>query len=83
MSWTARETTRNWFAVAASADGSKLVAVVGSGQIYTAASEPNTSPGTTGWLSGAQYDAVRLQYIGSNVWMPLSAISYSGSFMVN
>jgi hypothetical protein len=34
-SWTAHESPRNWSAVASSADGSKLVAVVELGQIYT------------------------------------------------
>src|SRR6185295_5914873 len=33
--WTARESSRNWQSVASSSDGSKLVAVVYSGQIYT------------------------------------------------
>ena len=33
--WTARESSRNWYAVASSADGTKLAAVVYDGQIYT------------------------------------------------
>jgi hypothetical protein len=33
--WTARETERNWYAVASSADAVKLVACVQGGQIYT------------------------------------------------
>jgi hypothetical protein len=33
--WTARESNRRWQSVASSADGSKLVAVVEGGQIYT------------------------------------------------
>jgi len=33
--WAARETARNWHAVASSADGSKLVAVEAAGQIWT------------------------------------------------
>jgi len=35
VSWTARETNRYWYSVASSADGTKLVAVVLGGQIYT------------------------------------------------
>jgi photosystem II stability/assembly factor-like uncharacterized protein len=35
VSWTARESSRDWTSVASSADGSKLVAVVYNGQIYT------------------------------------------------
>jgi hypothetical protein len=33
--WIPRETNRDWWAVASSADGTKLVAVVDDGQIYT------------------------------------------------
>ena len=33
--WTPRESNRNWFSVASSSDGTKLVAVVAAGQIYT------------------------------------------------
>ena len=33
--WTPRESSRIWFSVASSADGTKLVAVVNGGQIYT------------------------------------------------
>jgi VCBS repeat-containing protein len=33
--WTARESNRVWFAIASSADGTKLAAVVDGGQIYT------------------------------------------------
>ena len=35
--WTPRDASRNWFAVASSADGSKLAAVVYGGQIYISA----------------------------------------------
>ena len=35
LSWTSRDTNRVWQSVAASADGSKLVAVANNGQIYT------------------------------------------------
>ncbi len=33
--WTARESARNWSAIASSSDGTKLAAVVFGGQIYT------------------------------------------------
>jgi len=35
--WTPRDSSRSWYGVASSADGSKLVAVVNRGQIYTSA----------------------------------------------
>ena len=45
VSWTTNGTAFNWKAVAASADGSKLVAVVNGGQVYT-----STNFGTT-WVA--------------------------------
>jgi hypothetical protein len=80
VTWTARESIRAWRSVASSADGSKLVAGVHNGQIYTTISR--TTSGTTGSLSGSQYDALKLQYLGSGVFMPLDYTSYSGSFVV-
>lgn len=66
--WTARDSTRDWYKVASSADGTKLVAavftIVVGRQIYT--SSPNTSVGTSGSISGGQYDAVDLQCAGNN-----------------
>ena len=35
VTWTAHESNRNWYSVASSADGTKLVALPESGQIYT------------------------------------------------
>lgn len=35
VTWTARDSSRNWTGVASSADGNKLAAVVEQGQIYT------------------------------------------------
>ncbi|MGA0612081.1 WD40/YVTN/BNR-like repeat-containing protein [Caldimonas sp. KR1-144] len=35
VNWTPREPSRSWSAVASSADGNRLVALVGAGQIYT------------------------------------------------
>jgi hypothetical protein len=43
--WTAYDTNRNWTAIASSADGSKLVAAVRNGQIYT-----STDSGVT-WVA--------------------------------
>jgi len=78
VSWTARESNRDWRSVASSADGTKLVACVAGGQIYTY--RLHTVPGPSGWLSGGQGDAVELQYIGANVFLP---ITYVGSLDAN
>jgi photosystem II stability/assembly factor-like uncharacterized protein len=70
VSWTARENDRNWYPVASSADGSKLIAGVDIGLIYTV--NQNTTPGVGGYLTGAQFTAVELQYIGNGQFIPLS-----------
>ena len=70
MTWTALESLQNWRYVAASSDGAKLAAVVNGGQIYT--SSPNTTVGTTGSISGGQYDAIEIQFIGNNTFTVLS-----------
>ena len=68
-SWSARESARQWYSVALSADGQRLVAVHNGGRIYTI--RP-TTPGTTGSLSGGQQsDMVELQYLGNGLFMPL------------
>jgi len=48
LSWTARDSNRNWVAVASSSDGTKLVAAVENGQIYT-----STDSGVT-WTAREQ-----------------------------
>jgi len=57
-SWTARESNRSWRSVASSADGSKLVAVVYGGQIYTNS------------LFGEPGSSVTLRYDGNGQWIP-------------
>ncbi len=71
-----------WTAAASSADGSKLAAVVRTGRIYSSESTPitlrsTTTPGSAGFLDGAEGTAIELQYIGNNQFLP---ISYVGRF---
>lgn len=68
--WTPRESRRSWRAVASSADGTRLVAVSQT-QIFTSALQ--TTPGTTGAITGGQGDALSLQYVGSGTFVVLSA----------
>jgi len=68
--WTARTPNRAWNGLACSADGAKLVGVVGNNYIYT--SIPSTTVGASGYLTGGQYSAVELQYIGNGQFVPLS-----------
>jgi hypothetical protein len=80
LSWIPRESARNWTGVASSSDGAKLVAVVGGGRIYTSVPTSHviqsTTVGTAGSLSGGQYDAIELQYIGNNTFTVLSNEGY-------
>ncbi|MDA8173964.1 MAG: hypothetical protein M0018_05145, partial [Nitrospiraceae bacterium] len=62
-----------WWSVASSSDGTHLVAT-SYGGIYVFTS--STTIGTAGSLSGGQYDAVELQYIGGGVFMPISYAGY-------
>jgi photosystem II stability/assembly factor-like uncharacterized protein len=64
VTWTPRESARNWAALASSADGSRLAAFDGNaGQPYTSVAGRSTV-GTAGSVSGSQYDALTLQYVG-------------------
>ncbi len=84
LTWTPRESARRWITVASSADGSKVVAALyggPTGQIFTSAGD-RTTPGSGGALSGAQYDSIKLQYVGGGLYMPLDHHSYSGGFIV-
>jgi hypothetical protein len=72
--WMTSGDVRNWYGIASSDNGGKLVAVVYNGQIYTLSGSLTTTSGPTGGLSGRRYSAVELQYAGSGVWMPISAM---------
>lgn len=66
--WVARENTRDWSAVASSADGTKLVAAVSGGQIYTSTDSGVTwapRDGGRNWASVASSaDGTRLVAAG-------------------
>ena len=82
VSWTSRESNRDWYAVASSADGQRLVAGgVAGNQLYTSAPLPreNTTPGAAGSISGRQYEAITLQYVGANKFV---VFDFSGDLIV-
>jgi hypothetical protein len=74
--WMQTTTASSWECVAASANGHILLAGDVFGNIYTASSllPLATTPGTAGYLSGDQFTAIELQYIGNGQWMPLSYV---------
>ncbi len=74
VTWTPHGSSRTWSGLACSADGAKLFGV--AGQIFTGTS--STTPGASGYLTGSQYSAVELHYIGSGQFMPLS---YAGTIL--
>jgi hypothetical protein len=78
LTWTARDSARIWLSVASSSDGTRLVAVEYSGQIYTSipSAVQSTTVGTAGSISGEQYAAIELQYIGNNTFTVLSNEGY-------
>ena len=75
LSWTPRESLRSWMTVASSWDGRNLAAGVYGGQIYTSipAAISSTTAGIAGSITGAQYDAIELQCIGSNNFLVLNS----------
>jgi hypothetical protein len=81
VTWTPAGIARNYHSVAYSADGSHIYAAVFNGGIYASSSNRTTS-GTGGSISGAQDDAIELQYVGSNAFIVLDYTSNSGSFTV-
>lgn len=65
--------SRAYTTLASSADGSRHVATAGT-SLWTSAAQahaPATTTGTGGALSGGQYSAVDLQYIGNGQWIIL------------
>jgi photosystem II stability/assembly factor-like uncharacterized protein len=72
-SWTmaGNAPSAKWMGVASSSDGSLLAAVAYGGNIYVS-SQASTTPGTAGYLSGAQHTAIELIYAGNNLFLPLS-----------
>lgn len=76
QNWFSRTSgNQAWFAAAISGDGTRAVAAINGGPIYTSTSA--TIVGTTGFLTGSQYSAIELQYVGGGQWMP---ISFTGDF---
>jgi hypothetical protein len=69
--WIPIESNRNWVSVAAAADGTKLVACVYGGQIYT-------NDMTGGYLTASQGSTIELLYVGADSFLTLR---YVGSLV--
>ncbi|HTX21319.1 MAG TPA: sialidase family protein [Candidatus Aquilonibacter sp.] len=61
----------SWSGIVSSADGSLLAATINGGNIYLS-SQSSTTPGTAGYLSGAQHSAIELIYAGNGIFLPLN-----------
>ena len=59
----------------------RLVAGADSGQLYTSAPVPraSTTAGTAGSISGRQYEAITLQYVGANKFV---VVDFTGNLIV-
>jgi hypothetical protein len=53
-----------------------LSRLASGGQIYTSDHLDTTTPGSLGYITGAQYEAVELQYVGGGMF---SVLSFVGS----
>jgi photosystem II stability/assembly factor-like uncharacterized protein len=78
--WTQVQPNESWVSAALSPDGNSWVAASmqsdGAGIIVTSrpARATSTTPGPTGSLTGKQFQAIELQYIGTDRFMVLDAI---------
>ncbi len=72
--WKLRGPNLLWRGVACSTDGSRAYAVANNDYIYVydTYTAQTTTPGPTGYLSGAAYAAIELQYVGGGVFVPIS-----------
>ncbi|MEY8876222.1 MAG: WD40/YVTN/BNR-like repeat-containing protein, partial [Leptothrix sp. (in: b-proteobacteria)] len=84
VTWAPRANTGDWWGVAMSSDATKLFAAPSGDVLYSgsSANPDRTTPGTAGSLTGGQFDTLRLQYLGSGLFLPLGFESYTGSFTV-
>jgi hypothetical protein len=60
-----------WNSVAISPDGLQPIALIRGGHIYTSEFTDaifSSTSGTTGYMTGEQYDVIKLQYIGNNTF---------------
>jgi hypothetical protein len=86
MTWTIQtnnnaSASANWSCVTSSSSGGVLAAGINNTLttstygIYTSqsATQTQTTPGTSGYISGGQASAAELQCIGNNEWMPVSS----------
>jgi photosystem II stability/assembly factor-like uncharacterized protein len=80
QTWTARFDLANnshpWKCVTYSGDGTRLLGAENGGFLYNSAATTSVA----GNLTGIQYSAIELQYIGGGLWMPLS---FTGTFFGN
>jgi len=61
----------DWAGVAISDGGSQIVAVPDGGNVYIS-SLNSTTAGTNGYVRGAQFTTLELEYVGNGMFLPLS-----------
>ncbi len=78
LTWAAQGPFGFWGSLAASSDGTRLYASPQNDTLYR--STASTSLGTAGSISGAQDEAIELQYDGADQF---SVLSYVGALVVH
>jgi hypothetical protein len=65
-----------WSALATSSDGTQVFAAANAnaGNIYYSSALAQSTTSTNGSITGSQFGAVELQYLGNNQFMPVSSI---------
>ncbi len=84
--WAAYGIIQSWDSIAIASDGRMLIAAGNSGpsssggllpgQLVISTPNTTTTPGPAGYISGGQYDAIELQYVGNNIFDMLSHEGY-------
>jgi len=71
LTWHTRDSVRTWVGAGVSGDGRIMLAADYGTQIHVSA--PQTTAGTSGYLTGGRDAAVALQYLGGGTWRVLYA----------
>ena len=73
VTWTPDTSNQKWFSIALLPFGGSFFANTSDGKIYQVTGIGQTTTGITGSISGEQYDAVELQYVGNNQFTILNS----------
>lgn len=81
-SWRGTGSTGAWQGIAISGDGLRVVAAPSGSALQSGVRVTSTTVGTAGFLSGAQGDAIQLQYTGGGVFAPIGYVNVGVDFEI-